>query len=56
MIRKLYGQMLWSVFAFSIIASPIAAQSLLKRTLELERLQGYWEGKGAGGDCSRGSD
>jgi len=52
MIRKLYGQMLWSVFAFSIIASPIAAQSLLKRTLELERLQGYWEGKGAGGDCS----
>lgn len=53
MKRALNGQLLWDVFALSLVALLTACQSTPTRTaVELDRLQGYWEGEGAGGKCS----
>jgi hypothetical protein len=47
------GRLLWSVAALSFVAVSSAGQSLPTRASgDLERLQGYWEGEGAGGKCS----
>ena len=44
---------LWGAFALSLAASLTAGQDTPPRTaVELERLQGHWEGEGAGGKCS----
>ncbi len=53
MKKALNGQFLWGAFALSFAALLTACQSTPKRTaVELNRLQGYWEGEGAGGKCS----
>lgn len=53
MKRALNGQFLWGVFALSLAALLATCQSTPTRTaVELDRLQGYWEGEGAGGKCS----
>jgi len=47
------GQSLLGALALSLAASFTACQSTPTRTAaELKRLQGYWEGEGAGGKCS----
>src|SRR5437016_419132 len=47
------GQYLLGALALSLAASFTACQSTPTRTAaELKRLQGYWEGEGAGGKCS----
>src|SRR2546426_4417141 len=47
------GQSLLGALALSIAALFTACQSTPTRTAaELKRLQGYWEGEGAGGKCS----
>ena len=47
------GQFLLGAFALSLAALLTAGQSTPTRTaVELNRLQGYWEGEGAGGKCS----
>ena len=46
------GQSLLGALALSLAALFTACQSTPTRTAaELERLQGYWEGEGAGGKC-----
>src|SRR5216110_828398 len=53
MKKALSGQFLWGAFALSLAALLTAGQSTPTRTaVELNRLQGYWEGEGAGGKCS----
>jgi hypothetical protein len=53
MKKALNGQFLWGAFALSLAALLTAGQSTPTRTaVELNRLQGYWEGEGAGGKCS----
>ena len=53
MKKALSGQFLWGAFALSLAALLTAGQNTPKRTaVELNRLQGYWEGEGAGGKCS----
>ena len=53
MKKALNGQFLWGAFALAIAALLTAGQSTPTRTaVELNRLQGYWEGEGAGGKCS----
>ena len=53
MKKALSGQFLWGAFALSLGALLTAGQSTPTRTaVELNRLQGYWEGEGAGGKCS----
>jgi hypothetical protein len=47
------GQSLLGALALSLVALFAAGQSLPPRNaVELNRLQGYWEGEGAGGRCS----
>ena len=47
------GQSLLGTLALSLAALFTACQSTPTRTAaELKRLQGYWEGEGAGGKCS----
>ena len=47
------GHFLWGAFALSLAALLTAGQCTPTRTaVELDRLQGYWEGEGAGGKCS----
>jgi hypothetical protein len=47
------GQSLLGALVLSLAAVFTACQSLSPRTdAELNRLQGYWEGEGAGGRCS----
>ncbi len=47
------GQSFLGALALSLAASFTACQSTPTRTAaELKRLQGYWEGEGAGGKCS----
>src|SRR5687768_4758507 len=47
------GQSLLCALALSSAALFTAGQSATTRTdAELKRLQGYWEGEGAGGKCS----
>jgi hypothetical protein len=51
MNKALKNQLLWAVFAVSL--SVVACgQRLAPQPTELNRLQGYWEGDGAGGKCS----
>jgi len=53
MKKALSGQFLWGAFALPLGALLTAGQSTPTRTaVELNRLQGYWEGEGAGGKCS----
>ena len=53
MKKALSGQFLWGAFALSLAALLTAGQCTPTRTaVELNRLQGYWEGEGAGGKCS----
>jgi hypothetical protein len=53
MKKALSGQFLWGAFALSLAALLTAGQNTPTRTaVELNRLQGYWEGEGAGGKCS----
>ena len=53
MKKALNGQFLWGAFALSFAALLAAGASRPTRTaVELDRLQGYWEGEGAGGKCS----
>ena len=53
MNKALNGQFLWGAFALSLASLSAAGQSTPTRTaVELNRLQGYWEGEGAGGKCS----
>lgn len=53
MKKALNGQFMWGAFALSLAALLTACQSTPTRTaVELNRLQGYWEGDGAGGKCS----
>lgn len=54
-IRPLMKKTLNQFFAFALPLSALlaAGQGLPTRTaIELNQLQGYWEGKGAGGKCS----
>ena len=47
------GQFLWGAFAMSLATLLTAGQDTPPRTaVELDRLQGHWEGEGAGGTCS----
>jgi hypothetical protein len=47
------AQFLWGAFVLSLAALLTAGKSTPTRTaVELNRLQGYWEGDGAGGKCS----
>ena len=53
MKKALSGRFLWGAFALSLAASLTAGQDTPPPTaVELNRLQGYWEGEGAGGKCS----
>ena len=53
MKKALNGQLLWGAFALSLAALLTACQNTPTRiAVELNRLQGYWEGEGAGGQCS----
>jgi uncharacterized protein (TIGR03067 family) len=53
MNTALNGRFLWGAFALSLATLLAAGQSTPTRTaVELNRLQGYWEGAGAGGKCS----
>src|ERR1043165_7082903 len=52
MNRALNNQFLWGAFALSLVAVSVTGQSTPTRIVELNRLQGYWEGEGAGGKCS----
>ena len=52
-MKKALNQLLWGAFALSLSALLAAGQSAPTRTaIEPNRLQGYWEGEGAGGKCS----
>jgi hypothetical protein len=51
--RAMSGQVLWGAFALSLAALLTACQTTpTPTTVELNRLQGHWEGDGAGGECS----
>lgn len=53
MNKALNGQFFWVPFALSLWALLAAGQSMPTGTaVQLSRLQGYWEGEGAGGKCS----
>ena len=53
MKKALSGPFLSGAFALSLAALSTAGQGTPTRTaVELDRLQGYWEGEGAGGKCS----
>ena len=53
MKKALSGQFLWGAFALSLAALLTAGQSTPTRTaVELNGLQGDWEGEGSGGKCS----
>ena len=53
MKKALNGQFSWGALVLSLTALWAAGQSTPTRTaVELNRLQGYWEGEGAGGKCS----
>jgi len=54
MVKKaLNKQFLWGAFALSLAVLSAAGQSTpAPIAAELRRLQGYWEGEGAGGKCS----
>jgi uncharacterized protein (TIGR03067 family) len=46
------GRSLLCAVALLSAVSFVAGQSVKTRDAELKRLQGYWEGEGAGGKCS----
>jgi hypothetical protein len=53
MNKALNGQFLWVAFVLALAACLATGQSTPTGTaLELSRLQGYWEGEGAGGKCT----
>lgn len=53
MKKALCGQFSWCAFALSLTALSTACQSTpTPIAAELKRLQGSWEGEGAGGKCS----
>jgi len=52
-MNKALNQFVWGAFALSLTALLAAGQSTPRRSaIELNHLQGYWEGEGAGGKCS----
>jgi hypothetical protein len=46
------GRFLWGAIALSFAVPVTAGQGALTPAMELDRLQGHWEGEGAGGKCA----